>query len=663
MPRKKLVAPSYRHKTLFFLFALSLLIAISGLGADRSAAPAIIPKPANMEAKSGAFRLAPQTRIYVLSNEDGARWVGEYLSKLVSDALGSPLRTHINSNAIVDHGAIFLSLQAPQTLGPEGYELTVTPYNVRILAVKAAGLFYGVQTLRQLLPPEIESHAGAKNPIVIPCLDIQDQPRYSWRGLMLDCSRTFLPISYLRSTIDRMALYKLNVLHLHLTDDQGWRLEIKKYPELTTVGAHYAARYGGAGGFYTQQEMRDLITYAGERNITIVPEIEMPGHSTEVLATYPELACDLTESRKFEVHPFWEGVVELTQPLCAGNDKLYAMYQDILGEVIDLFPSPYIHVGGDEVPKDAWKKCPRCQARIKAEELKDEEQLQGYFMRRMEKIVEAKWRRLIGWDEILEGGLAPGAIVMSWRGTKGGVAAAQLGHDVVMTPNPYTYFDYTYHTTPTEKVYSYDPAATEFPPALAQHILGVQASMWTHIAVTEEAIDYQIYPRLLALAEVAWTPQRMRDWSDFSSRANTHFSRLQSLDIKYCDVSAPGKRLGAWQASDLTGETPRQFNWEATAFVPNSGEVQVQVRYDDGEKLTYVRSVALLQDGKEISQVAFPGPLDKGNDVNIGWLAVGQHQVGSRYAVRVTLQGSKDGGDSGSVWIMEPRSNQDKVVP
>ena len=571
MPRKRLFIPSYRYETLFLLFVLSLLITISGHGADRAAVPAIIPKPANMEVKGGAFRLAPQTRIYVLSNDGGARSVGEYLSKLISGALGRNVPAIINPHGAKNRGAIFLSLQAPQTLGPEGYQLIVTPYNVRIHAVKAAGLFYGVQTLRQLLPPEIESHAAAKHPVDIPCLEIQDQPRYSWRGLMLDCSRTFLPIAYLRSTIDRMALYKLNVLHLHLTDDQGWRLEIKKYPELTTVGAHYAARYGGAGGFYTQQEMRDLIAYAGERNITIVPEIEMPGHSTEVLATYPDLACDLPEPRKFEVHPFWEGIIGLTQPLCAGNDKLYAMYQDILAEVIDLFPSPFIHVGGDEVPKDAWKKCPRCQARIKAEGLKDEEELQSYFMRRMEKAVEAKGRRLIGWDEILEGGLAPGAIVMSWRGTKGGLAAAQLGHDVVMTPNPYTYFDYTYHTTPTEKVYSYDPAATEFTPALAQHILGVQASMWTHIAVTEEAIDYQIYPRLLALAEVAWTPQRLREWSDFSSRATAHFPRLQSLGIKYCDASEPGKKLGAWQASDLTGETPRQFTWEATPFASKFG--------------------------------------------------------------------------------------------
>jgi hexosaminidase len=650
-------------KTLFICFALNLLITAFTARANANAAPAIIPKPAHMEAKRGAYHLDPRTQIFVLSDDAGARWVGEYLSKLVSTALGSPIRTHINSNAIVDHGAIFLELQASQTLGPEGYELNVTPYKIRIEAAKAAGLFYAVQTLRQMLPPEIESHAAVKKPIEIPCLHIQDQPRYSWRGLLLDCSRTFLSIAYLRSTIDRMALYKLNMLHLHLTDDQGWRLEIKKYPELTAVGAHYAAPYGGGGGFFTQQEMRELIDYARERNITIVPEIEMPGHSTEVLAAYPELACDLPEPRKLEVHPFWEGPRGLTQPLCAGNDKVYAMYQDLLEEVMDLFPSPFIHVGGDEVPKNAWKKCSRCQARIKAEGLNGEEELQSYFMRRMEKVMEAKGRRMIGWDEILEGGLAPGATVMSWRGTKGGVAAAQMGHDVVMTPNPYTYFDYTYSTTPTEKVYSYDPAATEFTPDLAQHILGVQASMWTHIAVTEEAIDYQLYPRLLALAEVAWTPQPLRDWSDFSSRAETHYSRLQSLNIPYCDVAAPGKKVGAWLASDLAGETPRQFTWEATSFLPSFGEVQVQVRRDDGEKRTYVRSLELLENGQEISQVAFPGPLNKSNGVNIGWLQVGQRQAGARYTVRVTLQGSKDGAVSGSVWIMEPRASQGTVHP
>jgi hexosaminidase len=646
------------------LIGFCLILSGSALCARSATAPAIIPKPAKLEGKPGVFAIGPSTRIFFAPDDaGGAQRVGEYLSALLAKSLGRNIPVQTAPNTFELGGAILLSAAAQGGEGPESYQLLVTEQTIRISASTVAGLFYGVQTLRQMLPPEIESGAPLTQPLEVPCVWIHDSPRYAWRGLMLDSSRTFLSLDYLRRTIDRMALYKLNMLHLHLTDDQGWRLEIKKYPELTTVGAHFATRFGGGGGFYTQQEMRDLIAYARERNITIVPEIEMPGHSTEILAAYPQLACDLPEPRVFEVHPFWEGDVELTQPLCAGNDKIYAMYQDILGEVMNLFPSPFIHVGGDEVPKDAWKKCPRCQGRIKAEGLKDEEELQSYFMRRIEKIIEAKGRRMIGWDEILEGGLAPGATVMSWRGTKGGVAAAQLGHDVVMTPNPYAYFDYTYHTTPTAKVYSYDPAAKEFTPAMAQHILGVQASMWTHIAVTETAIDYQVYPRLLALAEVAWTPQSIRNWSDFESRLSMHERRLHALDIRYCDAAATGRKLGAWQSAELAGETPRQFEWEATPALPRAGEVEVQVRRDDGEKRTYVRSVALLEDGKEISQAAFPGPLDKYNDVNIGWLAVGERKTGARYTVRVTLQGSKEGAVSGSVWIMGPHAPEGRAQP
>ena len=645
-------------KTTFVLFALIQLISFSGFATGAHSAPAIIPKPAQMEVKGGTFRFDSHTQIFVLTDDPGARWVGEYLSELLTRALGSPVPAHTFPSAVGNRDAVFLSLQARDKLGPEGYRLTVSAHKIRIEAAKAAGLFYGVQTLLQLLPPEDEPHAAIKKRIEIAGVKILDQPRYAWRGLMLDCSRTFLPVAYLRSTIDRMALYKLNVLHLHLTDDQGWRLEIKKYPELTTVGAHFAAAYGGGGGYYTQQEMRGLIAYAGERHITIVPEIEMPGHSGEVLAAYPELACDLPEPRKFEVHPFWEGARGFSQPLCVGNDKLYVMYQDILEEVMDLFPSTFIHVGGDEVPKTAWKHCLHCQARMKAEGLKNEEELQSYFMRRMEKVVEAKGRRLVGWDEILEGGLAPGATVMSWRGTKGGVAAAQMGHDVVMTPNPYTYFDYTYQTTPTEKVYSYNPAATGFSPEMARHILGVQASMWTHISVTERAIDYQLYPRLLALAEVAWTPQSSRDWNDFNARLDRHYPRLRSLGITFCDAAARGNKIGSWHAADLSGEAPRQFTWEAAPHLPHAGEVEVQVRRDEGVAQTFVRSVELLADGKVISQVAFPGPLSKSNQMNIGWLNVGQRQAGAQYTVRVTLQGSQSGAISGSVWLMESPAGQ-----
>jgi hypothetical protein len=291
---------------------------------------------------------------------------------------------------------------------------------------------------------------------------------------------------------------------------------------------------------------------------------------------------------------------------------------------------------------------------MKAEGLKDAEELQGYFMRRIEKTIEAKGRRMIGWDEILEGGLAPDATVMSWRGTKGGVAAANMGHDVVMTPNTNCYFDYTYHTTPTERVYSYDPVPKEFTGAMAKRILGVQGSMWTHIAVNEKAIDYQMYPRLAALAEVAWSPQQIREWSDFSARLDRHFRRFQLLGIRYFNKASVGKKIGAWQSSDLSGNAPRLFEWDTKPFLKKAGEYEVQVRREEGQKPVYVRSVALLEDGKEISREVFPGPLNERNDVAIGWLELGKRKPAARYSVRVTLQGTNEGGLSGSVWIMEP---------
>jgi hexosaminidase len=613
---------------------------------------AIVPKPLRAVVYTGVFVLGPGTELRLETLDGKARRVGEYLSTLLSNAMRRAVPIHVAAGGSRRRNSVVLSMKAPGTLGPEGYEMTVTPDGTRIGAATAAGLFYGVQTLRQMLPPEIESPAPEKMRLEVPCVHIQDSPRFAWRGLMLDCSRTFLTVDYLKRNIDRMALYKLNVLHLHLTDDQGWRLEIKKYPKLTTVGAHFAERFGGGGGFYTQQEMRDLIAYAKERNITIVPEVEMPGHSVEVLAAYPELACLLPGRQTFEVYPFWEGPLKHTQPLCAGNDKVYEMFQDVLSEVIDVFPSRFIHVGGDEVTKDAWNECPRCQARMKAEGLKDAEELQSYFMRRIEKMIEAKGRRMIGWDEILEGGLAPGAAVMSWRGTEGGVAAAQMAHDVVMTPDTYCYLNNT--ATPTEKVYSYDPVSEEFTEPMAKHILGVQGSMWTHIAVTEKAIDYQIYPRLLALAEVAWSAQASREWGDFNARLGPQFRRFQLLGITYFDPTADGKKIGAWQVSDLSGDAPRQFEWDATPFLNKASEYEVEVRRDEGQKRVYVRSITLLEGGKEMSRYEFPGLLDQYNDVAIGWLTLRQRKAGARYTVRATLQGTKEGAVAGSVWIMEP---------
>ena len=661
LPMRTLMHISTVGKGLLAVAWFCLIAGVPAICAEKTGATlAIIPKPAKMEVHRGVYVVGLGTKVYLGVEDSGVRRVGEYLSTLLSSSMGRTVPVPVAGGTGRHRNSIHLSLKAPGMLGPEGYEMSVSPDAIRISATTVAGLFYGVQTLRQMLPPEIQSHAPAKKRMEVPCVHIQDSPRFSWRGLMLDCSRTFLTMDYLKRSIDRMVLYKLNILHLHLTDDEGWRLEIKKYPQLTTVGARFADRFGGGGGFYTQQEMRDLIAYARERNITIVPEIEMPGHSREVLATFPELACLLPERQTLDVCPFWEGPARLghTQPLCVGNDKVFEMLRDVLSEVIDLFPSEFIHVGGDEVPKEAWKKCPRCQARIKAEGLKDEEEFQSYFMQRVEKMISAKGRRMIGWDEILEGGLAPDATVMSWRGTKGGVAAAQMGHDVVMTPNPYCYFDYTYHKTPSEKVYSYDPVAKDLTGSMAEHILGVQASMWTHIAVTEKAIDYQMYPRLLALAEVAWTPQPSREWSDFDARLARQLRRFQLLDIKYFDPAAVGKKIGAWQASDLARGAPRVFEWDVTRLFTSVSEVEVQVRRDDGQMPVYVRSVILLDDGKEISREVFPGTLSQHNDVVIGWLALGTRKADARYTVRATLQCMNEGCLTGSVWIMQPPATE-----
>jgi hexosaminidase len=617
---------------------------------------AVIPKPAAVKMSAGAFSLGLKTQIYLETNSSDARWVGEYLSRLLSKPLGHTIPISVALHASQRRNAIVLSLKASTALGLEGYAMHVSRNAIHISAPKVAGLFYGVQTLRQMLPPEIESAVAMKRPLQIQCVHIQDSPRYVWRGLMLDCSRTFLSVDYLRHTIDLMALYKLNVLHLHLTDDQGWRLQINQYPKLTTVGAHFAKRFGGGGGFYTQQQMRDLIAYAKKRNVTIVPEIEMPGHSGEVLAVYPELACPLPGKKQtFEMVPFWQRPLHhnFTQPLCVCNSQVFEMYRNILSEVIGLFPSEFIHVGGDEVPKDSWKESPLCQAFMKAKGLKDTDELQSYFMKRIEKVVAAKGRRMIGWDEILEGGLAPEATVMSWRGTKGGLAAARLGHDVVMAPNPYTYFDYTYDTTPTQKVYSYNPAEG-FTAAMARHILGVEACMWTHIAVTDRAIDYQIYPRMLALAEVGWSPQQDREWSGFDARLMSQFPRLRSLGVTYHDPQAVGTKLGVWSESDLMGDTPRVFNWDATSTLGHEGEAEIHVRWTSGEHPVYVRSIALLKDGEQTSQIVFPAPLNKRNDVEIGWLSIGTRRPGSRYTLRVTLQGTQEGSSAGSVWIMKP---------
>ncbi|HLV34117.1 MAG TPA: beta-N-acetylhexosaminidase [Spirillospora sp.] len=507
----------------------------------------VIPQPREVIPGAGMFVINAETRVKASPTAES---VAQYLADLLRTPTGFPLPIEASEAPATEPNAIVLQLaELKAELGDEGYTLAVTPDHIEIRAAAPAGLFYGVQTLRQLLPVEVESDSPATGITwSVPAVSIRDWPRFSWRGLHLDVGRHLFPVAFIKKYLDLMALHKLNTFHWHLTEDQGWRIEIKRYPKLTEVGAWRAAtpypsdrtkldgkRYGG---FYSQDEIRDIVAYAQARHITVVPEIEMPGHAVAALASYPELGC---VGHGYEVRTYW-GIAE--DVYCAGNEEVYTFLENVLAEVLELFPSEFIHIGGDECPKVRWKACPKCQALMQREGLPDEEALQSYFVRRIEKYLNANGRRLIGWDEILEGGLAPNATVMSWRGSKGGIEAASAGHDVVMTPNTHCYFDYYQsedHSTeppaigrflPLEKVYTFDPTEG-IPPDKAGHVLGGQGSLWTEYLPTSELVEYMAYPRTVALAEKVWSAADERDYAGFSRRLRTHLRRLDQIGVNY----------------------------------------------------------------------------------------------------------------------------------
>jgi hexosaminidase len=460
---------------------------------------------------------------------------------------------------------------------PEGYELDVSTRGVRIRAATPAGLFYGVRTLIALLPPEIEGRVTRQIPWEAPAVKISDYPRFAWRGLLLDVSRHFFSKEFLKKHIDQMAKYKLNVIQLHLTDDQGWRVEIKGLPELTRTGAWRVPRLGRwglreppregepatEGGFYTQDDVREIVAYAKERFVTVLPEIEMPGHAMAALASYPEISCT---GGPFRVNPGSDFYRKEDNALCPGNEKTFEFVDRVLSEVAALFPSQYIHIGGDECFKGFWKQCPKCQRRITEEHLKGEDELQSYFIRRVEKILESKGKRLIGWDEILEGGLAPNATVMSWRGTAGGIAAAKMNHQVVMTPNGSTYLDY-YQGDPAlepdsfsrlllSTCYRFEPVPEDVDP---KFILGGQGNLWSEFVPNPRHAEYMTWPRALALAEVLWSPKGKRDWDGFVNRVERNFERLDAAETNYSramyDVAmAPVRTAGGKLAVRMTTE-------------------------------------------------------------------------------------------------------------
>ncbi len=519
----------------------------------RTSVVSVIPLPVHVHKKQGVFTLTAETAI--VTTQD-SRQVGRYLAELLEPATGFKLKVTESAVSNRQGGHILLlNTSGKHYLGDEGYDIKVMKNRIFVNAPTMTGLFYACQTLRQLLPPAIESDCKVENVIwTIAQVEIEDKPRFQWRGSLLDCCRHFMTVDFVKRYIDLLAYHKMNRLHWHLTEDQGWRIEIKKYPKLTQVGAW---RLGGVGylpapdnppqpnavrygGYYTQDDVREIIQYAQSRCVMVVPEIEMPGHCQAALAAYPQLSCT---GGPFKVRTA-RGISK--NVYCAGKEQTFEFLENVLSEVIELFPSPYIHIGGDECPKDRWKQCPHCQARIKAEGLEDEHQLQSYFIKRIEKFLLGKGRRLIGWDEILEGGLAPSATVQSWRGLEGAVSAAKSGHDAIVSPTSHCYFDYPHcvqekvslsmpnwmRVLPLEKVYSFEPVPEGLTAGQKRHILGGEGNIWTEYAPQQE-VESRVFPRMTALAEVLWSPKDKRNWQDFSERLNVHYQRFDNMGVNY----------------------------------------------------------------------------------------------------------------------------------
>ncbi len=516
---------------------------LGGCAKEPNQAVNIIPQPQQVEIVDGSFSLSSKTVINIVKGANDLQSACTFLSKLVEKSLGGALAIEsgeVKKNAV--------NIIVDLSMKEDAYELTVTDNSVDIKGGSSRAVFYAIQSLRQMMPAGIEN-GEQMNKIRIQNVKIQDEPRFSYRGGMLDVCRHFFTVEEVKNYIDILALHKLSVFHWHLTEDQGWRIEIKKYPELTQIGSlrkqtvigKNTGKYDGipyGPYFFTQNQIKDVIRYAADRYITIIPEIELPGHALAALATYPELGCT---GGPYEVCQMW-GV--FPQVFCAGNEKTFEFLENVLTEVAELFPSDMIHIGGDECPKDAWKKCKKCQKRIKKENLKNEEELQSYVIHRVEAFLKTKGKKIIGWDEILEGGVSPTATVMSWRGKKGGIMAAQKGNHVVMTPNDYVYFDY-YQSKDIKneplciggfvdvaKVYSLDPTEG-LTPEQGEKIIGVQANLWTEYISTFSHAEYMLLPRLAALSEVGWTASDKKNYNDFLNRARLLTQRYEALGYNY----------------------------------------------------------------------------------------------------------------------------------
>ena len=505
----------------------------------------IIPLPSTYELKPGIFYITGQSSIGIDKSDPEMTALANYFNEEISDATGFSLPVN-------NSGTIIFQLGEHKELGEEGYQLSISADQLILSAYKHHGIFNGIQSVLQLLPPEIKSKTvQADATWSINCIEVTDKPQFAWRGLMLDVSRHFFTKQEVKKFIDQMAEYKYNVFHWHLTDDQGWRLEVKSLPKLTAIGAWRAPRVGNwwerepqlptdslsYGGYYTTEDIREIVEYAQQRYVTIVPEIDIPGHSMAALSAYPEISCT---GGPFHVNVGNTFYTKIENSLCAGNEQTFEVLDSVFAEVARLFPSPYIHIGGDECYKGFWEKCPKCKIRMQKEHLKNLEELQSYFVKRVAAMVQKRGKQVIGWDEILEGGLAPEAIVMSWRGMKGGIEAAKQGHSVIMTPTDHCYLDF-YQGDPTVEPNTYSMLRLQdcykyqlIPDSVdASLIMGGQGNLWTESVPHYRQVEYMIWPRALAISETLWTDARLRNWKFFVNRVEQQFERFDRSGVNY----------------------------------------------------------------------------------------------------------------------------------
>jgi len=632
----------------------------------------IIPQPFSVTPGKGVFVFTARTQIVAAASGQA---LAEQLRDYLRPAMGLSLPIVRASQA---SGVTISVERSLKPLGPEGYRLQITRAGIRIRAYAPAGIFYGMQSLRQLLPPDIMRRSKVEGARwVVPAVVIEDTPLFSWRGAHMDVARHFMPKEFVLKFIDLLALHKLNVFHWHLVDDQGWRIEIKKYPRLALVGGKtdyttfnpvqpMQAVDLPQGGYYTQDDIREVVRYAADRFITVLPEIEMPGHSAAAISAYPELG----NKQEIEQGGGDTSFMSFSGGGRAGwdsnfnvDDSTIHVLQDVLTEVMALFPSKFIHIGGDEVDKRPWHYNPKAQARMLALGLKDENELQSWFVRQMDQFLAAHGRRLMGWDEILEGGLAPGATVMSWRGTAGGVAAAKAGHDVVMAPEDTTYLDHYQWVAPSmepqgfggflpvEQIYKFDPVPPELNPTEALHLLGGQAQLWSEFIPQVKQMEYMAYPRLCALSEAVWSPRAKRDFGDFSARLKPDMERLKVLDVHYRPLTPLPAPAAHWVAGDAVA-TFTEREWDVTSGITSPGEYDVAFLMLGGHGRMEIEWIELRENGAVVQRIVRPGDTELRDRANDYLFGLPSFHAGSHYSIHASVRGVGGVDTFGDIYVL-----------